>query len=824
MTNITFFKISGKNELKFLTEEDKKQNMEKIYSMLIELQDEKIGNEINKYISLRIPKFDKDPLSISNEIMNVYIKDYQINFKNDSFNEIINKLLSNPNQKEFIINKKNNADLTKILCCCFSQFKKYKIKKINELESKIKEVDFENINVEQYYRNNNYYRNNSISFMNKTFSTFKIQNGKYLYPTITSEKKPKFSLPIELIILLYKFKDITKFIINLEGTDHKRKLENVLICLNINWLFPKLNEIEFNFIDEDIQKGLNQIYDMRISQILNNKEILLKSTNYDNKYKRNDSFLPFGYISLLNKSYSPFEHNKNLMNETFNQKSGFIFFDNINDSFKGSTYDNTNSFEIENENSSRNSTQIKKDLNYQNKNNNLNAKNVLEDFVVKNIHPFENIVFFSHYISKIKNIYKLKLSFNDSFSYEIEVLLKKKNSDISNFSFLIFLYKLYELKELTIDFNSIDTISFEKILSIIQRNRNLEKIHISFFTPEENYSPINLIKLYASRKLSLRNLFEEQQKFLTNNLFKNFEYNDIDYFLIGRKFNKEFEENFYHFFYIIQTKTNLKELCIFLDTPTIIITNPFYINILTISVFNFFTWLSLCNNSIKIFKIICPLLNLNSTIYPHLIDLFNETILTNNNILEELTIQFQFYNILNLSNLISFNLKYLFLGDLDFKSFESFIQFYSSNNFISKSNLISIKISLNMTITSYNLIEKSIKTFILYSPKNLQEKILLSSIEILDEKQLKELHNLIYYKDKTKFICIQISNSSDESNNNVLIDLHNEVQNKLFNIGFIFSKKPFNEMNKEKIRKKIKSFFQIPKNKKIIYCHDKRDY
>ena len=218
------------------------------------------------------------------------------------------------------------------------------------------------------------------------------------------------------------------------------------------------------------------------------------------------------------------------------------------------------------------------------------------------------------------------------------------------------------------------------------------------------------------------------------------------------------------------------------------------------------------------------MLNLNSNIYPHLIDLFNETILTNNNILEELTIQFQFYNILNLSNLISFNLKYLFLGDLDFKSFESFIQFYSSNNFISKSNLISIKISLNMTITSYNLIEKSIKTFILYSPKNLQEKILLSSIEILDEKKLKELHNLIYYQDKTKFICIQISNSSDESNNNVLIDLHNEVQNKLFNIGFIFSKKPYNEMNKEKIRKKIKSFFQIPKNKKIIYCHDKRDY
>ncbi len=408
MTNITFFKISGKNELKFLTEEDKKQNMEKIYSMLFELQNEKIGNEINKYISTRIPKFDKDSISISNEIMKVYIKDYQINFKNESFNEIINKLLSNPNQKEFIINKKNNSDLTKILCCCFSQFKNYKIKKINDLESKIKEVDIEKVYVEQYYSNNNYYRNNSISFMNKTFSTYKIQNGKYLYPTVTSEKKPKFSLPIELIILLCKFKDITKFIINLEGTDHKRKLENVLICLNINWLFPKLNEIEFNFIDEDIQKGLNQIYDMRISQILNNKEILLKSTNYDNKYKRNDSFLPFGYISLLNKNYFPLNNNKNFIkNNKLNEKqvNDFLYNDNNNDSFPNLTYDNTESYEKDYLDERISSIipfispEKKNDFINNDDSNNISTTIILENFILKNIHPFENIIFLYDSIS-----------------------------------------------------------------------------------------------------------------------------------------------------------------------------------------------------------------------------------------------------------------------------------------------------------------------------------------------------------------------------------------------------------------------------------------
>ena len=103
----------------------------------------------------------------------------------------------------------------------------------------------------------------------------------------------------------------------------------MILSLNFKLLFPNINNIEFDLIDEELQKGLNQVFDIRISSLLIKRtgEIKLKSTNYDNKYKRNDSFLPFGYISLLNKSYSPFEHNINFLNETFNKKSYFIFFD-----------------------------------------------------------------------------------------------------------------------------------------------------------------------------------------------------------------------------------------------------------------------------------------------------------------------------------------------------------------------------------------------------------------------------------------------------------------------------------------------------------------
>ena len=80
----------------------------------------------------------------------------------------------------------------------------------------------------------------------------------------------------------------------------------------------------------------------------------------------------------------------------------------------------------------------------------------------------------------------------------------------------------------------------------------------------------------------------------------------------------------------------------------------------------------------------------------------------------------------------------------------------------------------------------------------------------------------MYYKDKTKNICIQISKSSNENNNNVLIELNYQIQNILYNIGYAFNKNPLKIINKKKIRNIIKQFFQIPRNRKIIYCHDKK--
>ena len=63
-----------------------------------------------------------------------------------------------------------------------------------------------------------------------------------------------------------------------------------------------------------------------------------------------------------------------------------------------------------------------------------------------------------------------------------------------------------------------------------------------------------------------------------------------------------------------------------------------------------------------------------------------------------MNIQFQFYQIIHLKNLISPNLTILNIGDLDLPTFTEFVNYLSSYEFSNKSSLNSISIKLNNKI------------------------------------------------------------------------------------------------------------------------------
>lgn len=53
---INYFSIDGKNELKFISNENKIKYLTTIYTTLAAMEEDYIGNEINSYFNKLIPK------------------------------------------------------------------------------------------------------------------------------------------------------------------------------------------------------------------------------------------------------------------------------------------------------------------------------------------------------------------------------------------------------------------------------------------------------------------------------------------------------------------------------------------------------------------------------------------------------------------------------------------------------------------------------------------------------------------------------------------------------------------------------------------------
>ena len=81
-----------------------------------------------------------------------------------------------------------------------------------------------------------------------------------------------------------------------------------------------------------------------------------------------------------------------------------------------------------------------------------------------------------------------------------------------DFHFLLLLNKLNSLNELNIEFNSLDSKSFERIIYLIDKNPSLEILRISFFVSDVNYSPYSLLKLCNGLKMNTFDLIKEQKK------------------------------------------------------------------------------------------------------------------------------------------------------------------------------------------------------------------------------------------------------------------------------------------------------------------------
>ena len=215
------------------------------------------------------------------------------------------------------------------------------------------------------------------------------------------------------------------------------------------------------------------------------------------------------------------------------------------------------------------------------------------------------------------------------------------------------------------------------MLNLIYKNQNLLTLNVSFFSSDITYFLRPLLKIYNQIIGDAENLIKYDNINIEETILNSI----LPFFL----------DNLSVLFVIIKRLVKIENLGLNFDLPIIIANNQGYIlNIIFL----------VDNKNIKKLTISAPSIVLDERLLPRINEFFSEIdINKGENYLIELNLQIQLYKIVDIKNLISTKLIILSLGDFDLFTFKNLVKYLTSYKFSSESNLESLSIRLNKTIT-----------------------------------------------------------------------------------------------------------------------------
>ena len=717
----TFIIINHKNEIEIMDELRRTNETLIVIKTLSIIGNNNVGKDIKNFFNEYIPDISFDFFNNSMKLSQKKKNDKLL--VTDSINRILNKQYNN------YIKLTNNEtmDLSLILSEIFNKI--YSKKKIKDKESFIKEIEkikAENVDIISKYLISDYkvkkYNNESFleqlsgsnqksvgkvyPFNNEVknfLNDYQIIENEYLFKEFKGDENN--IIPIECKILLKKFQTIKKLKILIDNKNgdnliDKNTINNtILVLLNINWLFGNVIDLEIDLSNEEIYNDYLLLIGEQLNLLSNFTKKNLRNTNYSGFYNNKRKFYPF------------IEEKNNEDDDTYNNERS--------ESINISSFD-TIFFS---------KTRITK-----------------EQFITKYTPTFELIIIYSYFISQIKNLYNISIIVPDEMEADIIKCLKRKQITLMNFQFVSFLLDSPNSIRFTFDFNSLDSNSFEAILGIIFKNENLRDLSLSLFPPEEYFSTHMLIKLLDSLRYNFKTIFHE---------VKNFSYfdevnNDLDSFILNKLLNG-FEKNLNSLFHLLSKKSNIIELSLLFDIPSILQNNDLYMIILIKFLFNLFGILGTNFNNYQRLIIQSENACFDNRKNPFLFELLNKLKLYEWKIscLKYLTFQIKFYHIYNLYNIIPPNLNYLSIGSFDYETFQSFIYYITSHDYNIISKLSLLQITLNNTIINYSSVHHLFILLFTQYPKSLKKIIINSQIEI-NHQELINLINLNNYNSLEK--------------------------------------------------------------------------
>ena len=711
-------------------------------------------SKINSIISSQIKSRQK----LNKEKMEVYIN----YFYNAKENFKTSKIL--------VLNKRIFRNIGIMLCYIYHKLKDYKID-TNGIKDYINTIISKKINILSDY----------FLYCNNCGTDPMLLKKSYEWKKLI--KIYNYQVPPELIFLVNIFQNILKLEIDIEfGQDNLTQEDfqlYTMTLLNIEYVFPNLENISLNLVHKNLQEFINKQSIHKMTKLLLNTEYTKKNYIKDNisKYSIKWDFeAEFDLAYYNNIKTNSKKNRKHFPNEKY---SNIIYFDEkeIHTTIKSITTFQKNRKIIPPKNIADKNKKINDtdfvDLEYDEFDNDASTSTTNSSTDIYRVKAKQNInetkeeknkQFFA-LVDKNKMIYDFilitfccvswnqiirKLNIISNTFYTKGLIDNMRHFyDLDNqkkFHIFDILYnKQHGLNSLNIEFNSLDIFTFNKLLEIIYMNMTLSSINISFFSSDVSYLFSPLFQIYTEQLKSTKEIDE----FIIKK-GKNFTIEELEKKIIN-DISGYFLDNLANLFEIIRNKKEIKELGFNFDIPSNIITNNNY----KISIFKFLlNILMLVDNkesehktNIKKLTLLAPKIVFDARKENSIDNFFeNISLYKTSKTLMNLNIQFQFYRISNLKNLISRNLITLSLGDLDLYTFDNLLQYLTSYDFSINTNLSHLNIKLLRMITNFNIQMKlMLQRLFSINLKNLLELKLCTNL-IIDKKAnylffLKLLHN-----------------------------------------------------------------------------------
>ena len=762
--DILYYRINRKSNLILFPDLAMEKTKSALTLELNNSSDKYLGQKMDNIFNIILSKYYskgekiKDKLEIINLLLEQYRKLKKIKINDNTLSSKLCQIIALKNYTtSFSFTSNNMSEVATLLLFGFKKLKKRFIEYDKFFEEMKKE------------RNKQYNLIQSYLLMAQGTDNIKIKEG---------------DTPVEFLLLLEAFKNVKSLEISIEEATHESIITYLIILLNYEWLFPFVFDLYLDLSCYKLNQEVMSVYKKKFNKFygdfLNNGEytdfqIIDKILEYINKDKENKE-----------------QNSKKEKNKIFTKEE-------------------------------KEALKLKEK---QNKDFNDMLSKIYISIIKNNTNIFEVLLLLINFIKKLSFVNKLVINIPDGYNIEVnDYLICNRYPNIENIQLVDFLSTINNLRELDVKFNSMEATTFEKILYMIKNNSNLKKLKLNFFPEEKEY-----FSTYQLLKIEENNFLREMLK--KNYVNKNSALNGLlvydnaikDEYNLRTKALDNLQksiENFFVLLLMMGEKNKLESLSLVINKPFNLIDN----NLFWIMLKLFFNLLLEFNRELLIlneFIFICPYFNLDNNYYS-----FIETFLTGINLnfknksMTNFHFQSQIINIPNISNLISYNLTKLTLGDLDLISFKSLVTFLHSEEFIENSKLKQLIINLSKTIVVFRECQNEISNLIIgENPDSLVELTLSCHFNISHDNLTEILTKANGNTVESYTFIMQMASEFDYMNvfkETKFYYVNKTYKNSINKYLSLLNKFKFFDKDKINIAKKLIKFLVPPNRKKIVF-------